>query len=669
MIVSEIMTTKPISSRARLIISPEELSYDFGPDHPLQARRLVALIDLLETSGLWQSSDERASLSLRAATIEELNLIHTSDYISAVQRLSMPAGTGETGTEQEERKQLAFQYGFGDGDTPALPDMHHVCAHIAGGSLVALSAVMGLPEGGTFATEDERPLHMFHPGGGLHHAWANRASGFCIYNDIAVAIAHALRATEAKVLYIDFDAHHGDGVQRAFYDDPRVMTISLHETGRFLFPGTGDVLEVGSGLGRGYSVNIPLEPFTEDDSYIEVIEALLYPLVTSFAPDVIISQHGCDTHAWDPLTHLKLTLRGIQVQIKLAHQLAHSYCQGRWVALGGGGYDLFRVVPRAWSMVWAGMSEQELPVNLPEEWIARWQPEWLAVEEQEVAAQQVMGKVSALDFPTIFQDRPEDFPEQPRRWAISRSNRHTLGLVRHMLVPPPVRQAFPSAQRRSPLAGLIDLLHLRGSATPSRSKALETKKGPLLLRDFCPPSLVERLAADRGLRAFARLPEREHQLLLNIAKSPDCALSLAHTPTGAIVGEVTLAPGDVWWEGIENVYEVAIEVSSNWRGLGIAHNLLAFALELDALEDMILFAMGLSWHWDIEGIGLSVYRYRELIARLFASQGFVEYPTTEPNIAMEPANILLARIGSRVDQRVVSQFYNRMMSSPNLARL
>ena len=115
---------------------------------------------------------------------------------------------------------------------------------------MALSAVMGLPEGGTFATEDERPLHVFHPGGGLHHAWANRASGFCVYNDIAIAIAHALRATEAKVLYIDFDAHHGDGVQRAFYDDPRVMTISLHETGRYLFPGSGDVLEVGSGLGR-----------------------------------------------------------------------------------------------------------------------------------------------------------------------------------------------------------------------------------------------------------------------------------------------------------------------------------------------------------------------------------------------------------------------------------
>jgi hypothetical protein len=430
------------------------------------------------------------------------------------------------------------------------------------------------------------------------------------------------------------------------------------------------VLELGRGQGRGYSVNVPLEPFTEDDSYIEAIHSLLQPLVTSFAPDLIISLHGCDTHTWDPLTHLKLTLRGIQAQSKMAHQLAHTYCQGRWVASGGGGYDLFRVVPRAWSMLWAEMSEQELPAELPAEWIARWRPEWQAVQEQEEAAQQVMGKLAAhSEFPTTFQDRPADFPEQPRRWSISRANEHTVALVRQLVVPSAVRHAFPSPQRRSPLTGLFDLLHLRGSATPSRSKILETEKGQLLLRDFCPPSLVERLTADSGLRAFARLPEREKQLLVGIARSPDCALALAHTPTGDIVGQVTIAPGDVWWEGIDNIYEVAIEVSSNWRGQKVAQNLLAFALELDALEDMILFAIGLSWHWDVEGLGISIYRYRELIAHLFEAQGFVEYQTTEPNVSMEPANILLARVGSRVDQRVASQFYRRVLSSPNLSVL
>ena len=343
------------------------------------------------------------------------------------------------------------------------------------------------------------------------------------------------------------------------------------------------------------------------------------------------------------------------------------------MALGGGGYDLFRVVPRAWGMVWAEMSDQALPKELPAEWIERWRPEWLAMEEQEEIAQEVMGKASsAVDFPTTFMDRAADFPAQQRRWNINKANRLTVALVRQLLVPPPVRLAFPTVPREtlgSPLLGLFDLLHLHGTATPSRSKIIETKKGEILLRDFCPPSFVERLKPDDGLRAFARFPEREHRLLLGISKSPDCALTLAHTPTGEIVGEVTMAPGDSFWDGIENVYEVAIEVSSNWRGMGIAKATLAFALELDALEDMILFAIGLSWHWDVEGLGISVHRYGEMLAHLFGLQGFVEYPTTEPNVRMEPGNILMARIGSRVDPRVASQFYNRLLSTPTLAGL
>src|SRR6266699_592398 len=273
------MTNALTDARARLIFDPDELNYDFGSEHPMQSRRLVALMDLLKCSGLWHNDDERQRLSFRAATVDELGLVHTSDYIAAVQRLSTPGGHNESA--------LAEQYGFAEGDTPALPGMHEVSARIAGGTLVALSAVMGLPEGGTFNSEDERPLHVFHPAGGWHHAWAERASGFCIYNDISVAIAHVLRSCEAKVLYLDFDVHHGDGVQRSFYDEPRVMTVSLHETGRYLFPGTGDILELGRGIGRGDSVNVPLEAFSECESYIEAMDSLLLPLVTSFAPDVI----------------------------------------------------------------------------------------------------------------------------------------------------------------------------------------------------------------------------------------------------------------------------------------------------------------------------------------------------------------------------------------------
>jgi len=654
-------------SKAQLLFDPWELAYDLGKEHPFQSRRLVALIDLLKNSGLWHKGNEQNPLPFRAATTEELALIHTPDYIAAVQQLSTPLPSTASENEREEREQLATTYGFNAGDTPAVPGLHEAAAQIVGGTLISLRAVMGLPEGGAYRAEQERPVHVFHPAGGLHHAWAERASGFCVYNDAAVAIAHILRASEAKVLYVDFDAHHGDGMQRAFYDDSRVMTVSFHETGHFLFPGTGDVLELGQGIGRGYTVNVPLEPFTEDNSFIEAITALLPPLVLAFAPNVIVSQHGCDSHAWDPLTHLELSLRSMQAQSKLVHQLAHDYCQGRWLALGGGGYDQFRVVPRAWSILWAEMSEQALPEHLPEEWIVRWRPEWQAVAEQEEAGQQALGKaVTPSSFPTIFEDRPEDFPAQPREWSISRTNQRTVALVRQLLLPPPVRQAFPHARYPSPMSSMVDLLHVRGNATPSRSKTFETARGPLLLRDFCPLSLVERLKVESGMCAFARVPEREHQILLHIAKSSDCALTLAHTPAGEIVGEVSLVPAEEWFKDLEDAYEVAIEVSAHWRGMGVAQALLAYALAFDTLEDVILFAMGLSWHWDLKGLDVSVYQYRDLIRRLFATQGFVEYATNEPDITMEPGNIFLARFGKRVDQQSINRFMNRLLASPNL---
>lgn len=653
--------------RARIAFDPAELKYDFGPSHPMQPRRLVALLDLLETSGLWQQSNPHTLLPFRPATFAELVMVHAPDYVEAVQKLSEPEEMMTSGKERAEREYLALKYGFAEGDTPAVVGMHEVSALIAGGTLAAMCAVMGLPDGGPFAAEEERPLHVFHMAGGWHHAWQERASGFCIYNDAAVGIAKVLQASEAKVLYIDFDAHHGDGVQKLFYDDPRVMTVSIHETGRYLFPGTGDVLELGRGLGRGYAVNVPLEPFTENDSYNEIISSLLAPLLVSFCPDIIVSEHGCDTHAWDPLTHLALTTKSIQAQMKCTHELAHRYSQGRWVALGGGGYDLYRVVPRAWSILWAEMSEQALPAELPSPWVERWRPVWMEVEKQEMEAQQVMGKVSPTAFPTLFLDRPQDFLPQPRRWEISRVNRQTVHLVRQLTVRPSVRLAFPVPRHLSPTADLYDLLHLRSSDTPSRTETLQTEKGPILLRDFCPPSLVERMRPDPGLHAFASRPEREHDLLVNIASQPDCALALAHTPEGVIIGQVTIAPGDEWWEGLENVFEVAIEVAYAWREHHIARDLLSFALHLDALEDMILFILGLSWHWDTDGTHLGAGRYREMIAHLFGHHGFKQYATDEPNIRMEPENLFMARIGKRVDPLVVNRFMSHLRTQPHLS--
>ncbi len=208
----------------------------------------------------------------------------------------------------------------------------------------------------------------------------------------------------------------------------------------------------------------------------------------------------------------------------------------------------------------------------------------------------------------------------------------------------------------------------RSAACPSRS-TFETAAGSLILQSFCPPSLVASLKVDRGLRAFARVPEREHQLLLGIAERPNCALTLAYTSIGEIVGQVTLAPLDHWWQGIGNAYEIAVEVSAGWRKLGIAHRLLSLALEFESLEEYLIVALGLSWHWDYAGLGITPFHYRELIGRLFAAHGFAEYLTSEPNIRMDPANILVARLGSRLAEESMNRFFQRLLQSDTLPGL
>ena len=212
------------------------------------------------------------------------------------------------------------------------------------------------------------------------------------------------------------------------------------------------------------------------------------------------------------------------------------------------------------------------------------------------------------------------------------------------------------------------MLSLKKSDAVSRSNKLEDEE-PIVSRDVCPASLIERLEIDNGLHAFARLPEREHQLLLTIVQSPDCALTVAHTPTGKIIGQVTIAPADDWWEGIDNLYEVAVEVSTHWRRLGIARTLLAFALELDVLEDIILFATGLSWHWDIAGLGIWPHSYRQVIAQLFATQGFEEYSTTPASVRTDPANIFLARVGQQVALRTKNRFLTRLSRTRQFSSL
>jgi GNAT superfamily N-acetyltransferase len=210
---------------------------------------------------------------------------------------------------------------------------------------------------------------------------------------------------------------------------------------------------------------------------------------------------------------------------------------------------------------------------------------------------------------------------------------------------------------------------LSGTEPVSRVKMHKALGGQLLLHSRCSSSLVENLQADEGLHAFARRPEREHQLLLSIAQRPENMLTLAYTATGKIVGQATIAPGDSWWQGIGNTYEIAVEVSTGWRKQGIAHQLLALALEFEQVEEYLILGLGLSWHWDYEGLGMSRFSYRKMIARFFETYGFVEYLTSEPNIRMDPANILMARLGSRLNEESINLFFQRLLFSDSLPGL
>jgi acetoin utilization protein AcuC len=327
-----------------LVFGPRSTTYDFGPEHPLTPRRFGPGIDLLRSVGAVPG------LAPEPASDEELGWVHTSSYISIVRRLSDdPAG--------------AWEAGIGTGDVPAFAGMHAASAAVAGGSLRAMEAIL--------AGEVE---HAFHPGGGLHHAMAGRASGFCVYNDVALAIARA-RRDDLRVLYVDLDVHHGDGVQAIHWADPGVMTISIHETGRALFPGTGFLDETGEGPAAGTKVNVPLDPGTGERGWLAAVEAVLPEVAASFRPDIVVSQHGCDSHAFDPLAHLMVTTTAMGAAARLVDSLAHRWAGGRWLATGGGGYDAYRVVPRAWSLVWLAGAHREAPVATPIEWRQRWADE------------------------------------------------------------------------------------------------------------------------------------------------------------------------------------------------------------------------------------------------------------------------------------------------------
>lgn len=334
-----------------LVFGPRSMTYDFGPQHPLTPRRFGPGIDLLQTLGA------RPGLAPEPAIENELLEVHAAHYLAAVRRLSAdPNGRPEAGF-------AAY------GDDPPFAGMHDAAASVAGGSLQAIEAILrGDVE------------HAFHPGGGLHHAMSDRASGFCIYNDPALAIAAARRAGK-RVLYVDLDVHHGDGVQAIHYDDPGVMTFSIHESGRTLFPGTGFADVLGVGAAAGSSINLPLEAETGEDAWLAGLRGLIPQLAAFFGPDLIVSQHGADSHAWDPLAHLRVTTTAMGEAARLVDAVAHRHAGGCWLATGGGGYDVYRVVPRTWALTWLAGAHRDPPELTDPGWRARWAADALRYDQ------------------------------------------------------------------------------------------------------------------------------------------------------------------------------------------------------------------------------------------------------------------------------------------------
>lgn len=330
-------------SRAALVWDPYLASYDLGEEHPLDPIRLSLTVELVDSFGLLTDD---LILKPREARESELLLVHTAGYIEAVRH------AGDWASDFSPRM------GLGTDDNPVFPGMHEHAAWVCGSTLVALEAVLD----GTF----ER---AFSIAGGLHHAHRARAAGFSVYNDAAVAIAAAVKAHDGlKVLYIDLDAHHGDGVQEAFAGSNAVMTASIHQSGLFVFPGTGFPGEVGYDVGAGYSANIPMPMHATDECFAAAFDEVVAPLARAFAPDVIVAQLGVDAHHADPQTDLGMTIPGYRSMVRRVIALADELCGGKLVALGGGGYHVLETVPRAWAWVFAELNGVELPDAVPDAW-------------------------------------------------------------------------------------------------------------------------------------------------------------------------------------------------------------------------------------------------------------------------------------------------------------
>lgn len=347
---------------ARLVWSPRLLEYDFGPGHPMSPARLDLTMRLIEALGLLDQPTLEV-VDAEPATDAVIETVHDAEYVAAVR---------QAGTTLEPN----LLRGLGTDDDPLFAGMHEAAARQLGGSVALADAVWA----GEIA-------HGVNVAGGMHHAMPGSASGFCVYNDAAAAISRLLDLGAERVAYLDFDAHHGDGVEAIFWNDPRVLTISIHEDGRTLFPGTGASSDVGSpGPAEGGAVNIPVPARTTGAAWLRAIDAVVPTLVREHRPQAIVSQHGCDAHGLDPLSNLNVSVDAQLTAQRWAHALAHEHAEGRWLALGGGGYAVSDVVPLVWTALVAEAAHVPLErgAELPATWRA-------TVEDMDLEAAHTLG--------------------------------------------------------------------------------------------------------------------------------------------------------------------------------------------------------------------------------------------------------------------------------------
>jgi acetoin utilization protein AcuC len=338
-----------MSGPACVVFDPSLTDYDFGPSHPMAPIRVDLTIRLADELGVLANGARPGLQRVPApvASDDLLATVHDPRFIEAVQKVS------------NDPYLIDEQHGLGTPDDPVFEGMHQASAHVVGASVEAARQVW-----------TGHVLHAANISGGLHHAMPDKASGFCVYNDVAVAIRWLLDHGAKKIAYVDVDVHHGDGVEKVFYDDPRVLTISLHETGQMLFPGTGFPNDSGGPGAQGSAVNVALPPGTSDGGWLRAFHAVVPPLVREFAPDILVTQHGCDTHIEDPLAHMMLTVDGHRAAYLALHDLAHEVAGGKWLVTGGGGYAVVDVVPRSWTHLLAivGGNPLDPMTATPEGW-------------------------------------------------------------------------------------------------------------------------------------------------------------------------------------------------------------------------------------------------------------------------------------------------------------